>query len=283
MQCVNINRDALDLQCGETVIMHDLFIRLMPEVVIDAHTFTRANGISSPYLDRAVLDIRISPARSKNMDNSIRKLNDKLANNTIQTLRREGIRSGYYGDSADPSTSRVFYGLFNTCAFLVESEGTRSGKMHYKRNVWCQLNAVKSLLNEIKGKSELILNTVHEARNALQQTEYTQANSIFVLKHGRSKKYFFKTVQPSFDLNGNMIDENNIIYFSKKCVALRKMNRPYGYIIPKYVEYADLMIDRLKTNGVNVSETSSAYVIPVRQLASNIICYMLDPASGDVE
>jgi len=276
---ININRDALNVECRETKILHEVFFRVMPEVVIDAHTFTRANGINSPHLDRSVLDIRISPAQSKNIDKDINKITADITEKVIKDLRKDGVRSGYYGDSADPSTSRVFYGLFNTCSFLLESEGSRSGKLHFERNVWCQLYAIKTLLKRISCNAGHIKTAVAEARERLLH----QGSSIFVLKHGKSEKRFFKTMQASYDLAGNIVEEKNVIYFPKRAITLKKTTRPNIYILPKAEKKTEASIRLLRKHGVEIVEENDRYIVSTKQIMSNIISTILEPLSGDAE
>lgn len=307
---ININRDALALECSETQTIHSLFLKLLPEVVIDAHTFTRANGIKSPYLDRAVLDVRLSPAQSENINKNINRLSAELAEKTIWVLKKQSIRVGYYGDSTDPSASRIFYGLFNTCSFLLESEGTRSGKMHFRRNVWCQLTAVKCLLAKASENAEYIKKTVLDSRRTLAHTNNPDEADVYVLKHGKSNELFFKTKQPAFDLNGNIVDEKNIIFFPKRKIVLKQTEKPYAYIIPKDAVSAEYMVKMLAKNGINVCDLSEQVTLPVEQyyscgediltyeetyetfdngaymvltgqIASNIICALFEPESDD--
>lgn len=303
---IDMNRDALSLECSESVYLHQLFYMVMPEVVIDAHSFTRANGIKTTKISRSLLDIRISPVGSYNVCSDIKTLSGEITDRALERLSDYGFRTGYYGDSVDPTTSRVFYGLHGTCSFLVECEGTRSGRMHFKRNVISSFLAVKTLIKIISMDSDCILDIVNAAR-----ADIINKKDDFILKHEKSKKRYLKVKQPAFDFEGNIVDPDFEIKFSQYDEIVNKRKKPDAYILPidmkeindileifdkhqiKYFiheQFTEIKVSQYYRDSfgkICVSDDkvrqfeNGVVIISLNQIRGNIICSLIEPDEDD--
>lgn len=297
----NINRDALQLECEESRVIHELFYSFKPDVVIDAHSFTRANGIKGEVLDRGILDIRISPAYSLNINSDINILSKEITAQTLEAVSEYGLRTGYYGNSVDAATSRIFYGLHNIPVFLLESEGTRSGKQHFKRNVYGQYVSVKTLFEKILERYDEIKDIAYKKGKSFSR---------FVLQHEKSYTCFDVTEQESYDLAGNIVRHDNQVKFPQYDVVVASVTRPEAYYLHSKdigVKYAvDLLrkhnvkieclngpvtidVSRYikQSEGINILDSQVetfegiVYKISTKQVMSNIVCSLLEPGSKD--
>jgi hypothetical protein len=154
------NRDHLLMLLPETRALHELMIKLPPDVVLDCHEFTVANRWIAKFGAIQAVDALLLSATHPMVNREITRLADTVFRPRIEdALTAHGLSTfDYYTtalDAADktvsmggnaPGAARNTYGLNNAVSFLIESRGVGIGRDSFQRRVATHYLAAKAVL-----------------------------------------------------------------------------------------------------------------------------------------
>ena len=276
---ININRDFLMCEAEETLRLHNLFFGFLPELVIDAHTFTRRNSFMGESLKKAMYDMRVSGAWSKNIDENVYKLNEAMVEEVISQGKKANFRAGYYSNTTNCHLGRVYYHLLGGCSILLESEGTRSGKFHFKRNVAGQVKGVLSIITYACRENQNIKRTVADSRRKF--LDHSNINKEYIFNHVSSGENDQVAVVAEYDVFGQCIDEAAKIVHKRYDKAARVVKIPEVLVFEK--EWFEReMEDLFMKNHVCFHKSQTKVTVDMNQITQFVVIELLRNTDGQL-
>lgn len=276
---ININRDFLKCEADETEKLHDVFFGFMPELVIDAHTFTRRNSFIGDSLKRAMFDVRISGASTTNIDEEIDRINQEIVETVIDRVNSQGLRAGYYSNSVNCNLGRLYYGLLGGCSVLFESEGTRSGKFHYRRNVASQVKGILSIISFACREKERIKKAV--AMNRKKFVDGSNINRKYTFNHKSSRNNDQVVKLAEYDAFGRLIDEQAETRYIRYDEPVRLVTVP-GKINFERDWFEREMEVLFRKNHVVYEKGQGCVTVDMNQVAQFVVIELLRDTDGEV-
>ena len=276
---ININRDFLMCEAEETLRLHNLFFGFLPELVIDAHTFTRRNSFMGESLKKAMYDMRVSGAWSKNIDENVYKLNEAMVEEVISQGKKANFRAGYYSNTTNCHLGRVYYHLLGGCSILLESEGTRSGKFHFKRNVAGQVKGVLSIITYACRENQYIKRTVADSRRKF--LDHSNINKEYIFNHVSSGENDQVAVVAEYGVFGQCIDEAAKIVHKRYDKAARVVKIPEVLVFEK-AWFEREMEDLFMKNHVCFHKSQTKVTVDMNQITQFVVIELLRNTDGQL-
>ena len=308
---VNINRDNLYVRSKYTRLLHDLYNAFKPEIVMDSHECLSNMQLAPNQSKDYFTDVYLSAVSSLNVDTRLSKWSSHVMDTVLNDCRDAGLRVSIY-DDADSTTisgtvSSTYYGLQGSISILIESMGINMGKSHFGRRVYSHYRAVSSILDTVIKNKKDIAEDVSAARNdVVERGKKFSSGNRFALKQKVTGSLC--TVVPrnvySSTTGKKITSVKYKVCWHDKIVRSRAL--PTAYIISKKTENADLVMRKLKYNGIEYFEigpgakvsvssfsgngekasiteaktltfTKGAYVIPMDQTGAKVAATCLEP------
>lgn len=270
---INLNRDFIDCESYHLEFLHRVFFELMPEVVIDAHTFTRRNSFFEESLIKAMFDVRMSCAESNNTDDKILQWNSDILEKVMSGLEKEGFRVGYYNNSTDPNIGRIYYSLFGGLSVLFESEGTRSGKFHFRRNLTCQYKGIFKILAYLASNCKEIKETVLKNRQAF--LDGSNIGRSYVTLHSSSNTDNQVMYLDEFNPYGIRVRKKARLEFKRYDLSEKQVTIPEEITIDE-LDFDANIKEILQKNYVDFSQAGSKIKIALNQISQRVILDILE-------
>lgn len=260
---IDMNRDNIQVKSAKMRAVHGLFNIIMPEVAVDCHESHYEDIVSSAGRISHLDDVKVRGIENTNTAADIRNITAQFTEDAIADGNEAGLRTYYYNSSVNSTTSRGYYGLYNTCSMIIESIGLRSGKDHLARRVYSQYVVTKSLVENVAENAASIKEMVAADRAQVVEKGkvYSKSNK-FVLKHGLGLT--LKSYRPVVNIYGNVVSNGQVGKRSYSKV-LKTRALPTAYVIPKNAKNAEAVATALRYNGVQVLELREGTAIKVAQ------------------
>ena len=276
---ININRDFLKCQAQETEKLHDIFFGFLPELVVDAHTFTRRNSFIEGSLKRAMFDVRISGASTTNIDEQIHSINQEIVKTVIDDVNGKGLRAGYYSNSVNCNLGRLYYNLLGGCSILFESEGTRSGKFHFKRNVAGQVKGILSIMAFACREKDRIKGAVTENRKRFYDGSNIHRNYTF--NHNSSGENDQVVTVAEYDPFGRLVNQQATTVYKRYDQPVRLVEIPESLTF-ELAWFEGEMEDLFKKNHVVFKKTQDGVLVDMNQITQFVIIELLRDTDGEL-
>jgi hypothetical protein len=268
-QQFDMNGDHLRLKALENRMVHNAYLELMPEAVMDGHeigyyTVTSTTSADVPaYATGGITDVEATPATSMNspLMETINMGLDLYGYNLHKILADSGLRSNHYengsnGWTCNHGVGRAYYGLMGSISMLVEVRG--SATLLMARRAYAQMMSAKAILETLYDNDVITKEAVKKAReSAIAKGKVYDPNvKVYLYQYASgagtnymntgaetpgSKYTNYYTRRYQADMLGNIIKVNpadaNMIL---KAHAINDSShyvrsRPTAYIIPKGV------------------------------------------------
>ena len=314
----DMNRDHMSLKAAELAQLHTAYRLFMAEVVVDTHEFTFYGANTAGYMNNAD-DIQTTPATSLNNNAAVTEFALDMCGYTFEQLDEAGLRVYHYGQTANNPIGRAYFGLYDCLSFLVETRGIGAGKTNFERRVFSQETAVLSYLTYAAEHSEEIKELVADAREETiaNGAVYGEEDDILALYQTASgavqTEYAGTRVQYNMDGTEYSSSTNTLALYD---TIVRGRTRPTAYVIPADLENIDKILYILDNQGAEyyrlsdgsratleqyyyvgpyeergieaglrdaerVRFSNGAYVIPMDQVAGNVIAMLMEPDVTD--
>lgn len=261
---IDMNRDHLAADAYETQRLHRAFSILLPEVVLDCHEckfflVETADGECQGHVKRGG-EVFTSPATSLNIAEAIRNKSYDLCGQIFDEMREIGWDINHFGASQRNSLGRVFYGLYQSLSFLIETRGIGGGRFGFSRRTEAQKDIVLAYINRIVQESLEIKEAVAAARRKGNMT------NVMVLHHGSSEgaSLPYHGIRKQYYLDGSMHREEPE-HLPLHDLMLRARDMALGYIIEADASYLDVIIEKVKNIGVSPVWILEGTSLSVRQ------------------
>lgn len=313
----DMNRDHMSLKAAELAQLHTAYRLFMAEVVVDTHEFTFYGAKTAGYMNDSN-DIETTPATSLNNNAAVTDFALDMCGYTFEQLKDAGLRVYHYGQTANNPIGRAYFGLYDCLSFLVETRGIGAGKTNFERRVFSQETAVLSYLTYAAEHSEEIKELVADAREeTIAKGATYDEDDVLVLYQTASGEtqtdYEGTLIQYNMDGTVHSSETDTMALYDN---IERSRIRPTAYVIPADLENIDKILYILDNQGAEyyrlsdgsratleqyyyvgpyeergieaglrdaerVRFSNGAYVIPMDQVAGNVIAMLMEPDVTD--
>lgn len=313
----DMNRDHMSLKAAELAQLHTAYRLFMAEVVVDTHEFTFYGADTAGYMNDSN-DIETTPATSLNNNAAVTEFALDMCGYTFEQLDEAGLRVYHYGQTANNPIGRAYFGLYDCLSFLVETRGIGAGKTNFERRVFSQETAVLSYLTYAAEHSEEIKELVADAREeTIAKGATYDEDDVLVLYQTASGEtqtdYEGTLIQYNMDGTVHSSETDTMALYDN---IERSRIRPTAYVIPADLENIDKILYILDNQGAEyyrlsdgsratleqyyyvgpyekrgieaglrdaerVRFSNGAYVIPMDQVAGNVIAMLMEPDVTD--
>ena len=313
----DMNRDHMSLKAAELAQLHTAYRLFMAEVVVDTHEFTFYGADTAGYMNDSN-DIETTPATSLNNNAAVTEFALDMCGYTFEQLDEARLRVYHYGQTANNPIGRAYFGLYDCLSFLVETRGIGAGKTNFERRVFSQETAVLSYLTYAAEHSEEIKELVADAREeTIAKGATYDEDDVLVLYQTASGEtqtdYEGTLIQYNMDGTVHSSETDTMALYDN---IERSRIRPTAYVIPADLENIDKILYILDNQGAEyyrlsdgsratleqyyyvgpyekrgieaglrdaerVRFSNGAYVIPMDQVAGNVIAMLMEPDVTD--
>lgn len=313
----DMNRDHMSLKAAELAQLHTAYRLFMAEVVVDTHEFTFYGAKSAGYMNDSN-DIETTPATSLNNNAAVTDFALDMCGYTFEQLDEAGLRVYHYGQTSNNPIGRAYFGLYDCLSFLVETRGIGAGKTNFERRVFSQETAVLSYLTYAAEHSEEIKELVADAREeTIAKGATYDEDDVLVLYQTASGEtqtdYEGTLIKYNMDGTVHSSETDTMALYD---TIERSRIRPTAYVIPADLENIDKILYILDNQGAEyyrlsdgsratleqyyyvgpyekrgieaglrdaerVRFSNGAYVIPMDQVAGNVIAMLMEPDVTD--
>lgn len=313
----DMNRDHMSLKAAELAQLHTAYRLFMAEVVVDTHEFTFYGAKTAGYMNDSN-DIETTPATSLNNNAAVTDFALDMCGYTFEQLKDAGLRVYHYGQTSNNPIGRAYFGLYDCLSFLVETRGIGAGKTNFERRVFSQETAVLSYLTYAAEHSEEIKELVADAREeTIAKGAAYDEDDVLVLYQTASGEtqtdYEGTLIKYNMDGTVHSSETDTMALYDN---IERSRIRPTAYVIPADLENIDKILYILDNQGAEyyrlsdgsratleqyyyvgpyeergieaglrdaerVRFSNGAYVIPMDQVAGNVIAMLMEPDVTD--
>ena len=313
----DMNRDHMSLKAAELAQLHTAYRLFMAEVVVDTHEFTFYGAKTAGYMNDSN-DIETTPATSLNNNAAVTDFALDMCGYTFEQLKDAGLRVYHYGQTSNNPIGRAYFGLYDCLSFLVETRGIGAGKTNFERRVFSQETAVLSYLTYAAEHSEEIKELVADAREeTIAKGATYDEDDVLVLYQTASGEtqtdYEGTLIKYNMDGTVHSSETDTMALYDN---IERSRIRPTAYVIPADLENIDKILYILDNQGAEyyrlsdgsratleqyyyvgpyekrgieaglrdaerVRFSNGAYVIPMDQVAGNVIAMLMEPDVTD--
>ena len=242
---MDLNRNHVVLSEPESLALHTLFLKWMPEVVVDVH---ESNCMSNRWLRLGyrknaeemfdcVSNLNISPAIMKfSMDIVVPEVG--------QLVKADGFTFHRYIVGGPPEEKRIRHsttnindgrqsmGIYNTFSFIFEGQKYRGSVDKIERRTAGQISGVRAFLKTIIRHRKKVLSIVGSARDKLLE-EPQQGDEIYV-RQDYTRDPERKTVTFAvYDVNSKQHMEKELWNYSPLVRVKKSVEKPVAYIFSK--------------------------------------------------
>ena len=254
---MDLNRNHVILSEPESLALHSLFLKWMPEVTLDVHEFnaSRTTWFTAGFIKDAeemfdiVSNLNIAP---EIIELSI----DTLLPEVGGILKDKGFRFHRYTVGGPPDISRIRHsttnindgrqsmGIYNTFSFIFEGKRFNDLITIIERRTAGQAAAMQAFLETMGGHREEIINITNAARQDLLESPVPGEPPVQL-----SMDYFADPDHPTlnfpvFDLMAWKHVEKTLGNYEPKVQTTKTISRPVAYIFSQDEERLIKLLNR---------------------------------------
>lgn len=237
---VDLNRNHLILSEPETLGLHKIFRKYMPEVTLDVHEYTSFGKEWLKFGYRKNFDIQVGKLTNPNISSELRNYQNAnflpFIKNYIENL---GFSFNEYIVGGPPNLERIRYstvdindgrqsfGILNTLSFIYEGIKGTNSLDDIRSRTECQYNAMVGLIEFAVENKKIIKKLVSVGREKLQKAEFD--NVSLQMEHVFDREMQINLLSTKTGSNTNL----NLKNFHTKIENRLEIKKPLGYLIPK--------------------------------------------------
>jgi len=277
----DLNRNHLILTEPETIGLHKLFNKIMPEATLDLHEYTPYSKEWRDYGYIKNYDEQIGTLTNPNIDSRIISLQkDKALPYLRSYLAKKGFTSAEYSVGGPPDKSRLrnstfdvndgrqSLGILNTFSFIVEGKNGKTSIENIKHRAEGQFNAALGFLDYVATNKNKIKSLIKKSRISLITNAINETS--LQMEHVPEGK---QTVS-LFSIKSNKDTLLEISNYDTGTEILKKEKSPKGYIISK-----------TETNLLELIKKHDIKYITYKPDKNNVLCRyrITDSAKKNIE
>jgi len=259
---VDLNRDHLLLSQPETIALHQLFNKFLPQVTLDIHEYRPFSKSWDEFGFRKNWDEQFGTLTNINVSEQILDFQkEKFIPYIKNYLEERHFTFNEYVVGGPPNMERMRYstidindgrqsfGILNSMSFILEGLNGRTSSENIQRRTEGQLRAVLGFLEFVYSNKNEIKNVVEKSReDALNKSKVA-----IRLEHvkGDDEKYL-TLLNLKTNKDTTLLIEN----FHSKVISNLDVDKPKGYLIPKKIEKLKTWLDN---HGISYEDNHFFY------------------------
>ncbi len=254
----DLNRNHLILTEPETIGLHNIFWKYLPEVTLDVHEYSPYSESWMKFGYRKNFDEQFGTVTNPNVSNEIKKYQkEKFLPFAKKYLNENGFTFQEYILGGPPSVERMrhstfdindgrqSFGIMNSFSLILEGKNGKDSIDNIEHRAKGQLAAMKSFLNFVYENSDEIKDLVNAEREKLINGKEKVSIRMEHVKGNENLDLNLRSVSTGNDTT--IIVEEYHIEIKK----ILEVEKPLGYLINKG---DSLLISFLKNHNVKFSD-----------------------------
>lgn len=236
----DLNRNHIILSEPETLALHKIFRKYLPEVTLDVHEYTPFGKDWIEFGYRKNYDIQVGQLTNPNISSELRKFQNDCFLPVIKNyIEKSGFSFNEYVVGGPPNLERIRYstvdindgrqsfGILNTCSFIYEGIKGTTSLDNIKRRTEGQYNALVGFIEFFSENSDVIKRLVTNGREKLRNAEFE--NVILQMEYVFNKEMKLNFISTSTGKDSIFTLQN----FHTEIEKRLDVKKPFGYLIPK--------------------------------------------------
>jgi len=248
---VDLNRNHLLIDQNESLAIHHLYDRYLPDITLDVHEYYPWDDTTSTFKLIRNYDEQLGLPSNPNIGKDIRDFSRKYFLPTMkQNLNDNGFSFSEYivGSIAenqrmrystiDIDDARNGFGIYGSFSFIAEGLNGSTSHESIERRSKGQLELMMSLLNFADKNQKEIKKLVKKERKRLLKSKERIALRMEHVADGSNLSLSL------FDVSTKQVSDYPIEQFHPKVEVLEDIDRPLGYLVPGNDETIKAFMDR---------------------------------------
>jgi len=244
---MDLNRNHVVLSEPESLALHTLFLKWMPEVVVDVH---ESDCMSNDWLRfgyRKNAEEMLDCVSNLNISPEIIKLSmDVIIPEVGQLVKADGFTFYRYTVGGPPEKRRIRHsttnindgrqstGIYNTFSFILEGQQYSGSLNKIKRRTAGQISAISAFLNTIAKYREKVLSVARSARQKLLDQRYSGEDVVHIqMDYVSDPERKTTTTYPLYDINSQKKFEKELGNYEPLVKIKKSIKKPVAYIFSK--------------------------------------------------
>lgn len=244
---MDLNRNHVILSEPESLALHTLFLKWMPEVVLDIH---ESDCMSDHWLRlgyRKNAEEMLDCVSNLNVWPAILKLSmDVIVPEVGQLVKADGFTFHRYTVGGPPEARRIRHstthindgrqstGIYNTFSFILEGQKYGESVNKIKRRTAGQISAITAFLRTIAKYRGKVMSTVRSARQNLLEQQSSGEDMIHIqMDYGPDPERKTTTMYPLYDVNSQIEFKKELGNYEPLVKIKKSIKKPIAYIFSK--------------------------------------------------
>jgi len=238
---MDLNRNHVILSEPESIALHTLFLKWMPEVTVDIHetNASRKNWFCVGYMKDA--EENFDCVSNLNIAKEIREFSvNTFIPEVGKLVKKDGFSFSRYIVGGPPEVRRIRHsttnindgrqsmGIYNTFSFILEGKRFNDVNSHIKRRTFGQVSAVRAILKTVADHRKEILSITHTARADLIKAKENQLVYLQMDYYPDPEQKTF--TYPIFDLYSWKHVEKALDHYEPMVKVKKSVTRPVAYL-----------------------------------------------------
>jgi len=244
---MDLNRNHVILSEPESLAIHTLFLKWMPEVVLDVH---ESGCMSNRWLRlgyRKNAEEMLDCVSNLNIAQAIREFSmDVVIPEVGQLVKADGFTFHRYTVGGPPEVRRIRHsttnindgrqstGIYNTFSFILEGQQYRESLNKIERRTAGQISAITAFLETIAKYREKVLSITRSARQKLLEQSSGGEEMVHIrMDYGPDPERKKTTMYPLYDVNSQKKFEKELGNYEPLVKIMKSVKKPVAYIFSK--------------------------------------------------
>ena len=244
---MDLNRNHVVLSEPESLALHTLFLKWMPEVTVDIH---EASCMSRSWLRlgyRKNAEEMFDCVSNLNISPAIMKFSmDVVVPEVGQLVKADGFTFHRYIVGGPPEARRIRHsttnindgrqstGIYNTFSFILEGQKYNGSVNKIERRTAGQISAITAFLKTIAKYREKVLSVAHSARQKLLEQRSSGEDVVHIrMDYGADPERKTTTMYPLYDVNSQKKFEKELGNYTPIVKIKKSIKKPVAYIFSK--------------------------------------------------
>ncbi len=241
-QKIDLNRNHLILTAPETKNLHQLFVKILPEVTLDIHEYYPYDDTTETFDFIRITDETIGTPTNLNVDKEIYNISkNQVLPYVIKNVTDKQFLCGEYllgtpvldksirRSTVDIDDGRHSFGIQNTFSFILEGKNGIDSIHNIERRAKGQFTAAMALVEFVAANSKMMKKTIKNARTNLINSKYSDSVSI-------QMDHFKGTANLQTPMYSKSLKKDSVFVteeFLSEVKSLKNVKRPKAYLVPK--------------------------------------------------
>jgi len=268
---IDLNRNHLILTAPETKNLHQLFVKILPEVTLDIHEYYPYDDTTETFDFIRTTDETFGSITNINVDKSIYTISkNQILPYVIDNVNDNQFLGGEYllgtpvmdksirRSTVDIDDGRHSFGIQNTFSFILEGKNGIDSIHNIEHRAKGQYTAAMALVEFVAANSKMIKKTTKIARANLINLKSSDSVSI-------QMDHFKGTASLQTKMYSKNLKKDSLFItdeFLSEVKSLLSVKRPIAYLVPKS---DTLLVQFLNNHAVKYTDCKNVKKENIRQ------------------